>query len=214
MPDISIIKVDNISSLSGNGVGFPDGNVLNPSIKFTNDIDSGVYRIEENKIGITTGGTKVGEFGIGYGGFIGNIIQVLQKNVYGTVVTSNTSTWQSYTSLAQSITPRSVNSKVLIILSGTVNLFSSAYTLYGGRIGISSSLSPTTRVVSTDIQINGTPNYSQQVQQPLSLIFLDSPNTNLSVTYTPQYISNQGYNFGFGYSANSFHSLTLLEVMQ
>jgi hypothetical protein len=214
MSDISILQVDNISSTSGNGVGFVDGNALNPAVKFTSDPDSGFYRIEENKIGITTGGIKVGEIGIGYGGFIGNIIQVLQRSTYGTVITSNTTVWQSYNALAQSITPRSVSSRILIILSGTVNLFSTAATLYGGRIGINSSISPTTRIVSTDIQINGTPNYSQQIQQPLSLIFLDSPNTTLSVTYTPQYISNQGYNFGFGYSANSFHSLTLMEIQQ
>ena len=39
MPD-SIIKADNISSLSGGGIGFPDGNSSNPSMKFTNDSDT------------------------------------------------------------------------------------------------------------------------------------------------------------------------------
>ena len=47
MPD-SIIKADNISSLSGGGVGFPDGSVSSPSMKFTNDGDTGLYRIGNN----------------------------------------------------------------------------------------------------------------------------------------------------------------------
>lgn len=58
MPD-SIIKADNISSLSGGGIGFPDGSVSNPSMKFTNDGDTGLYRIGNNDIGVSAGGSKV-----------------------------------------------------------------------------------------------------------------------------------------------------------
>ena len=85
MPD-SIIKADNISSLSGGGIGFPDGSVSNPSMKFTNDGDTGIYRIGSNTIGIASNGSRVGEIGNGYGGFTGNIIQV----AYAELTTSGT----------------------------------------------------------------------------------------------------------------------------
>jgi hypothetical protein len=87
MPD-SIIKADNISSLSGGGVGFPDGSVSNPSMKFTNDGDTGLYRIGSNTIGIASNGTRVGEIGNGYGGFTGNIIQVAYAELTTSGVTS------------------------------------------------------------------------------------------------------------------------------
>ena len=57
MPD-SIIKADNISSLSGGGVGFPEGSVSNPSIKFTNDSDTGLYRPNSNELGFVTNGSE------------------------------------------------------------------------------------------------------------------------------------------------------------
>ena len=57
MPD-SIIKADNISSLSGGGVGFPDGSVSNPSMKFTNDSDTGMYRPNSNELGFVTNGSE------------------------------------------------------------------------------------------------------------------------------------------------------------
>ena len=57
MPD-SIIKADNISSLSGGGIGFPDGSVSNPSLKFTNDNDTGMYRPNSNELGFVTNGSE------------------------------------------------------------------------------------------------------------------------------------------------------------
>ena len=57
MPD-SIIKADNISSLSGEGVGFPNGSVSNPSMKFTNDGDTGLYRPNSNELGFVTNGSE------------------------------------------------------------------------------------------------------------------------------------------------------------
>lgn len=133
MPD-SIIKANNISSLSGGGVGFPDGSVSNPSIKFTNDGDTGFYRISDNKIGVSVGGSEVGEIGIGYGGFIGNIIQVVsESNNYSN---SFTTTYldinkASGTVWETSITPKLANSKLFIMykLSVTTN---SIY--YGARV--------------------------------------------------------------------------------
>lgn len=57
MPD-SIIKADNISSLSGEGVGFPNGTISNPSMKFTNSNTTGLYRPSANQLGLVTNGIE------------------------------------------------------------------------------------------------------------------------------------------------------------
>ena len=115
MPD-SIIKADNISSLSGGGVGFPDGSVSNPSLKFTNDSDTGLYRIGNNTIGIASNGARVGEIGNGYGGFTGNIIQVVSaiKTDTATISSGSPSVFQDITGLSVNITPKYSNSRMLI----------------------------------------------------------------------------------------------------
>lgn len=133
MPD-SVIKVDNISSLSGGGVGFPDGSVSSPSLNFTNQTNKGFYNVGTDKIGIAIGGSKVGEIGVGYGGFTGNIVQVVsESNNYSN---SFTTTYldinkASGTVWETSITPKLANSKLFIMykLSVTTN---SVY--YGARV--------------------------------------------------------------------------------
>jgi hypothetical protein len=64
-----------------------DGTVSAPSISFTNDTNTGLYRIGSDKIGIATNGARVGEIGVGYGGFTGNVIQV----AYAELTTSGVS---------------------------------------------------------------------------------------------------------------------------
>jgi hypothetical protein len=123
MPD-SIIKADNISSLSGGGIGFPDGSVSNPSMKFTNDGDTGLYRIGSNTIGIASNGSKVGEIGNGYGGFTGNIIQVAYAELTTSGVTGSAVSIPVDNTIPQntegaeiltcSITPKYINSILYI----------------------------------------------------------------------------------------------------
>jgi hypothetical protein len=109
MPD-SIIKADNISSLSGGGVGFPDGSVSSPSMKFTNDGDTGLYRIGNNTIGIASNGSKVGEIGNGYGGFRNNICN------FETITGANdyTGTTGTIADLNYTYTPKFSNSKLIV----------------------------------------------------------------------------------------------------
>jgi len=122
----SIIKADNISSLSGGGVGFPDGTVSSPSFNFTNQINKGLYNLATDKIGIAVGGTKVGEIGVGYGGFTGNIIQlVTESNNYSNSFTTTYLDINKASGVVweTSITPKMSSSKLLIIykLNATVN---------------------------------------------------------------------------------------------
>lgn len=142
----------------------------------------------------------------------GTPVQVVQKVHNNTVVTSNTSTWQSYTNLAQSITPKYVDSKILINLSASI-YWGGASAQYAGQIGIFSSLT-STRIYTTDCQMDGRAYYLGQSQVGLPMTYLDSPNTLSTITYTPQYISLYGYSFGFGWGTMSYHSLTLMEIQQ
>jgi hypothetical protein len=120
----SILKTDQIKELTpnngiiaGNTIKVPDGSAANPSLTFNNDPDSGLYRISDNKVGITAGGVKVGEFGQGYGGFVGGAIQ--------TVFSSGTTTVGPIADtylLNTQFTPKSNNS--LIVIFGNICTFS------------------------------------------------------------------------------------------
>jgi hypothetical protein len=68
-----------------------DGTATNPSIAFTSDTNTGLYRIGSDKIGIATNGARVGEIGVGYGGFTGNVIQVAYAELTTSTVTSSVS---------------------------------------------------------------------------------------------------------------------------
>jgi len=149
-----------------------DGAVSNPSISFTNDTNTGLYRIGSDKIGIATNGTKVGEIGSGYGGFIGNVIQC-QFGSTSTPANTTSTTFQS-TGLSVSITPKYSNSKILIF--GNVSgVFSS-----GNFVSL--------RMVRDGSQIY----YIQDLQSSarnstVGFSYVDSPSTVSAITYLIQY---------------------------
>jgi hypothetical protein len=168
MPD-SIIKADNISSLSGGGVGFPDGSVSNPSIKFTNDSDTGLYRIDANKIGISTGGVKVGEIGNGYGGFTGSIIQVSYSYSVTTVTTSTTATILSVT-----YTPKSNNSRLILMANGSSAANGSAG---NNQTQLSIRENTTTLTLTQALTVQNAGAYPQRIPMSISV---DISNTSTS----------------------------------
>lgn len=115
-----------------------------PGFSFQGDANTGIYRISEDKIGFSANGIKQGEFGIGYGGFTGNIIQVVQStNTYKQSIIST-----SYTDLLSavgtvwetSITPKYNNSKILIVYSVQGLIYIPSNTIYYA-IGISKKIS-------------------------------------------------------------------------
>ena len=213
MPD-SIIKADNISSLSGGGIGFPDGNSSNPSMKFTNDTDTGLYRIGSNTIGIASNGSRVGEIGNGYGGFTGNVIQI-QSTTKTNKFDTTSNIYTSVTGLNISIIPKYASSKIYILVmvyasmssnttaclridrSGT-SIFENTGSAESGYVNFNTSASPSFPVY---YGING----------------MDSPNTTSSITYTLQvkvgagtvYISSNSSNY-YG----CFSSITAMELQQ
>lgn len=205
MPD-SVIKADNISSLSGGGVGFPDGSVSNPSLKFTNDGDTGLYRIGSNTIGISSNGQKVGEIGNGYGGFTGNVIQVVSSST--NVQRTASSTTYVTSGLSCNITPKYTTSKVLIMYSS------------GGLFSDSSVQGLQFKLYKNGSELIG--NYADIVSYSnagnigvgYSNMFLDSPATILTTTYELFFNRRGGSGTAYFNYANSFANMILLEVQQ
>lgn len=142
----------------------------------------------------------------------GSVVQVVQTITNGTITTTSTS-YQNYSALACSITPRYSSSKILIMLSGSIYKYTANYVITGGYIGIYSSRT-SSRVFTSDFLWDDRTHQTLQVNLPLCMNYLDSPSTTSTITYTPQYASNGSYAFGFGWGTNSYHSLTLMEIQQ
>lgn len=87
-----------------------------PGFSFQGNINTGIYRISEDKIGFSASGVRQGEFGSGYGGFTGNIIQV-RSSVWNTQITTTTTILTGH---KLSFTPLYSNSRLLFLLSGQI----------------------------------------------------------------------------------------------
>lgn len=223
VPD-SVIKVDNLSGLTSPGVGLQDGSVSSPALKFSNDSDTGLYRIGSNNIGFTAGGQRVGEVGPGYGGFTGNIIQVVSTVKSDTYTTTN-QTYEDIPNFFCSITPKYNTSKILVIVdigaltpisggSTWTRLLRGATEIYSGD-GASGTLNQTyDGGSSTGEHYYGSFHHTS--------LYLDSPSTISSTTYKVQIKSGGAYTSCFNrnafdggtYAGRTASSITLMELQQ
>jgi hypothetical protein len=205
-----------------------DGTVSAPSNSFISEVGSGLYRIATNKLGIAINGARVGEVGVGYGGFTGNIIQVLQASIDTQLTSSGTNSWNDITGLSVSITPKYINSKILIKFKlnagangqGVLN----AYQILRNTTPVGNGTAPTAgkpdqrqchsavRGSAGDVNNNFT----------LSGEFLDSPATISATTYKIQFLVDSGTGYinrddGSG-NVNGYPSprsvITVMEVQQ
>lgn len=134
MPD-SIVKVDNLTSMNGTGIGIPDGTVASPGLKFTADGDSGLYRIGPNDLGIAAGGVKVAEFDSN--GIIANVPYACFVDEKAATVSGGTFTsgdWRTRvlntTRGTNSIVGSSLSSNQFTLPSGTYRIYASAPAYY------------------------------------------------------------------------------------
>ena len=125
----SILKVDQIQeNTSGVGTNFcTTGSATTPTISIGNQTNKGLYHLATDKIGVSVGGVRVGEVGVGYGGFTGNVIQLVTSGG-STVITATTSTFKS-TGFSCSIVPKYNTSKVLVMYM-IFMVFTRAYMFY------------------------------------------------------------------------------------
>lgn len=172
-----------------------------PALSFQTDLDTGLYRISDNVVGFSANGARQGEFGVGYGGFTGNIIQAQFGSVSTPINTTNTS-FQS-TGLNVSITPKYINSKILI---------------FGNCQGVySSSNYVSLRLVRDGNQIY----YIQDLQSSarnstVGFSFIESPSSISSLNYAIQY---KAYSAGTAYfndwgANNVLSTIIAMEIQQ
>lgn len=203
---MSTLKVNNIQSVTDGSVTFPQGSISsqpvilpsgtasNPSISFTGDTDTGLYRIDANKISIASNGARVGEIGVGYGGFTGNIIQV-QQTIKTDVFTAATTTFTDITGLNVSITPKYMTSKILVLVSvqsggSSVNEheFYTKFALLrdSTQLGFSTGATGSQNNSSFSTSFNSTTGSGQFILMSGIFNFLDSPNSINTLTYKLQ----------------------------
>jgi hypothetical protein len=120
-PTVALDVTGNIKASSQ--IQIPDGTVSVPGISPSTETSSGLYKIATNKLGIAINGSRVGEVGVGYGGFTGNVIQVAYAELTTSTVTSSVSipvdntipqNTEGVEILTCSITPKYANSILYI----------------------------------------------------------------------------------------------------
>ena len=163
---------------------------------FQSDIDTGLYNISSDKIGFSAGGSRQGEFGIGYGGFTGNIIQVVNSENTYNQTTSNNANWSTDvlsavgTTWEIPITPKYTNSKIKIQLCLSSVISKSATSAYFGisiwrKIGAGSYI----QIQIPQVDNNGSYEFGVNGGSSSGLylnalkLFIDSPNSSSIVTY-------------------------------
>lgn len=156
-----------------------DGSVSEPVVSLSSESNSGLYKIATNKLGIAINGSRVGEFGVGYGGFTGNIIQVVSSTTSIEVSNSSNTTWLD-SNLSCSITPKYNNSKIMIfIYQGTylTSVNSGAYRL----------LRDSTVILTNGYFVSG-----NNLLNASPMIFLDTISSNSLITYKTQFKMQNG----------------------
>ena len=131
----------------------------------------------------------------------GNVLQVVQSTITGTVSTTSTSDVSS--GLTASITPSSTSNKILIMVSGGKTYSANTIvniTVYrnGSSLGSVAKSSP----------IEGTAHGASH-----SLTYLDSPSSTSSVTYTIYYKSWSG-NIAYFQDTSANYGQTTLTLME
>lgn len=121
----SVLKVDTVlESTPGVGTNFGGvGSASAPTLSIGSQTNKGFYHEGTDKIGVSVGGVKVGEIGVDYGGFTGNVIQVVNSENQYTHTITNNANWNSDllsnvgVPWEITITPKRNNSKIEIQLS-------------------------------------------------------------------------------------------------
>lgn len=224
----SIIKVDQIQeSTIGNGTNFSSsGSASTPTISIGNQTNKGFYHEGTNKIGVSVGGSKVGEIGVGYGGFTGNIIQVQSTTKSDTFTTTSTSF--IVPGLNVNITPRFITSKILVMMGISYICDAGSYTFFARVLRDSTSIGIgdidpvyTSRTRAT---VGGQRTTDPAHPLTQTIQFLDSPSLVSTLNYQVQVISQGGTisinRSGSGETANdssrgtTISNITVMEIQQ
>lgn len=177
-----------------------------PGFSFQGDINTGFFRKSEDTVGFSAGGIQYGEFGVGYGGFTGNIIQ----SVFAQTSTQKTNASGTPINVGMPciITPKYINSKIIILYS------------IGGCYSAGASTGIQFRLYKNGSNVVGTfedihcYNGASDIGAKYYGMFYDTPNTTSPITYEPYFASRNGLTTQYVQNNNSFSSIMLLEVQQ
>ena len=194
-----------------------------PAFSSQGDPNTGFYHISNGKFGYSSNGLKMGEFGNGYGGFKGNILQVQSSHKLDTTTFGNA--YGSVSGLSVSITPKFNNSKILILLNVHTGVsVANTSNLKIQRNG-TDILLPTgigTRIPSHSSVNNPTttPTFTLLTQ---SISLVDDPQTTNEIIYTTQarihgsgavgYINRQAADADTLFYSRPISSIIAMEIM-
>jgi hypothetical protein len=176
-----------------------------PGHSFKTEINSGMYRISAGKIGFSSLGNRVGEFGADYGGFTGNVIQSVFAQT-NTIKTNATGTPVNV-GMPATIMPKYNNSKIIILY------------FIGGCYSPSAGSGMQFRLYKNGSNITETYEdihcYSgaSDIGAKYSGMFFDSPATTSPTTYEPYFNSRNGLT-AQTINLYSYSNIILLEVQQ
>lgn len=213
----------NVTASTGNTtiagtLGISNGTALAPAITPSGDTNTGLYSVGADKIGFAANGVRQGEFGVGYGGFTGNIIQVVSGEL--TTRATTISTTFVNTGLSATITPRYTTSKILVLVNLTIGPGNAAliqWNLLRESTNIAQSTGATNNATGGAYSESGA--NAANVPIGTSTSFLDSPSTISATTYKVQFRSSNGGTVSVAGRAaandyGGYCSIILLEVQQ
>ena len=141
--------------------------------------------------------------------YTGAVLQVVQMT-YSTAITNSSATFAT-TGLTQAITPSSTSSKILITAYCPIRFGSSNSMQAGIRINKNSGT-----ILMTDTMANNV-SAIVDISYPITLVYLDSPATTSSTTYTIEF-NTTGSASPFAYPTVNYtgqphlSTLTLMEI--
>ena len=215
--------------IDSQGIELIDGTAAAPSISFSSDTNTGLYRIGADVIGVATNGTRVGQIGVGYGGFTGNIIQVQNTTLTSAVsISVNSNTFVDISGLSVNITPKYTSSKILI-LSQVSHVMSSSYIFEGFRIVRDSTPIIVGDTAGSRQRATGGLFISSTSSDQFATSFfsgIDSPNTTNQITYKLQamqsasggsaliYINRNTSDIDNAFNIRTTSSIIVMEIQQ
>lgn len=183
----NLISLNSISGLAVRANHFRSelsSDPTTPGFSAQSDPDTGFYHISSGLFGYSSNGTERGRFGSDFGGFFGNIIQV--KSSIKTDTSTFGNTYGAISGLSVAITPKSLNSKIVILASvntGKNQDFCTNLKIQRNGIDIFQPVSPGSRIATHSSDSTGisSPAYIQATQ---IINLVDVPSTLSEIIYT------------------------------
>lgn len=207
------VALDVTGDIKQSGVSYnSDGSVSSPSITFTNDTNTGIYRIGSDSVGISSNGTKIAQFDSN--GITANIPywNIVDQKTSGTAAGTFTSgAWRTRdlntTIGSNSISGSSLSTNQFTLPSGTYRILASAPTY-----AVNSHKAKLRNITDSSDTIIGTSERSDQTYNGATRSFISGVFTIAAQkTFEIQHYCSTSQNFG---QATSFGVVEIYTVVE